>query len=146
MSQSRRKVVVASPASNKAKAYQTSATTWGEFKAEISDLLTGNVEAVNPEGNVTFTRDDAKLPTGEFRVFLIPTKNKAGGVTPSQAQQLGREIGDAIVKASQLVDEQELSNLKDKLIDTIGDFFGVDLNEDCPECDDALEEARNLMP
>lgn len=145
MSQTKRDVIVASPASNQSKKYSTNATTWGELKSEISDLYQDGLEAIVNPGRTSLTRDEATLPTGAFNLFLIPTKNKAGGVSPSSAQSLGKEIGDAIVKAASMVEEQELSDLRDNLIETVEDFFGVTI-DDCPECQDVLEEARQLMP
>lgn len=146
MSQNERKVVVASPASNQAKQYQTSATTWGELKSQISDLLVGNVEAIVKPGNVTLTRDDATLPTGDFRVYLIPTKNKAGVMSPTQAQNLGAEISADIVAAAAKATQQDLDDLRSQLVEVIEDFFGVSLEEDCPECAEALADAKKYMP
>ncbi len=145
MSQNRT-VIVASPASNRAKKYETSVSTWGELKGVIADLYTGdgNVEAIVHPGNVTLTRDDASLPTGDFKVFLVPTKNKAG-VTPSEAQKLGQEIGAAIAEAASRTTSDEVKQLKDALIETIEDFFDVDLSDDCPECDEALEQAKAYL-
>lgn len=144
MSQQERKVVVASPASNQAKQYETDVTTWGELKEVISELLTGNVEAIVKPGNVTLTRDDAALPTGDFRVYLIPTKNKAG-MSPTQAQNLGNEISTAIVAAAARAQENDLNQLKEDLVEVIEDFFGVSLETDCPECAEALADARRYM-
>jgi hypothetical protein len=146
MSQTKRNAVVASPASNQAKKYETTATTWGEFKGEISDLLVGNVEAILNPGNVTLNRDDAALPTGDFRIFLIPTKNKAGVMSPSQAQGLAKEIGDAIVAAASKASDDDVAELRAELRETIEDFFGVSLDsEDCPECDEALKDAKAYL-
>jgi hypothetical protein len=140
-----RNVVVASSAANKAKKFSTSATTLGELKAqsEMSGLAVGEVEYVVKPGNVTLRDDDSTLPTGDFKLYIIPTKNKAGTVSPSQAQQLGKDIAQAIADAASKVETNELSELKADLIEVIEDFFGVTL-EDCPECNEALAEARRM--
>ena len=142
----KRNVVVASPASNQAKKYETTANTWGELQAEISDIYTSGLEAIVNPGNVTLNREDAVLPTGDFRLFLVPTKNKAGNMTPSQAQSLATEISNAIVEGAKKASTQEVDDLRERLIGEIEDFFGVDLSEDCPECDEALAAARAFMP
>lgn len=146
MAQQKRKVVVASPASNVANKYDTDVTTWGELKSVISDIFTSGLEAIVNPGNVTLNRDDAALPTGDFRVFLVPTKNKAGNLTPSQASSLAAEISKAIVEGAKKASTQEVDDLRERLIAEIEDFFGVDLSEDCPECDEALREAKKYMP
>lgn len=143
MSQKKRTVLVASPASNQAKKFETTATTWGELKTVLGTLVSGNVEAIVPPANTALTRDDAALPEGDFRVFLVPTKNKAG-MTPTQAQGLAREIGNAIVRAAAKVTDNEVDDLKKELVETIENFFGVDL-DDCPECEAALAEAKKMM-
>lgn len=141
---STRNVIVASAASNKAKQVSTSATTWGEFKTQIADLITGDVEAVLKPGNVTLTRDDAALPDGDFRIYLIPTKNKAG-MTETQAKQLGADIAEAIALAAAKATSEEVNDLKSEIVEVIEDFFGVDLSdEQCAQCAEALNEARSM--
>lgn len=143
MSQTRT-VIVASPASNRAKNYTTNVSTWGELQGVISDLYSKNVEAIVVPGNVTLKRDDAVLPEGDFKLFLVPTKNKAG-LTSSDAEKLGREIGQAIAEAASKSNGDELVRLKDTLVCTIEDFFGVDLTSDCPGCAEALEESQAYL-
>lgn len=147
MAQQERKVVVAAPSSNAAKVFNTSASTWGELKREISSLMSSNLDAVVPElNNASLSRDEAVLPSGDFRVFLIPTKNKAGAFTSQQAKELGSKIQSAIEEASKKASVNDFNSLRDSLVSTIEDFFEVDLSEArCPECDEALEEARKLM-
>lgn len=143
----KRVVIVASPASNVAKKYETTASTWGEFKDEISDIYTASLEAIVNPGNTTLVREDAVLPTGDFRLFLVPTKNKAGNMTPSQAQSLAKEIGDAIVEGARKASNEEVDDLRNRLIGEIEEFFSVNLSDDdCPECDEALAAARAFMP
>lgn len=142
-----RKIIVASPATNKAKEVKDfSGTTWGELKntSVLRELLVGDVEAILNPGNVTLTRDDAELPTGDFRVFLVPTKNKAG-MTESEARGLAKEIGDAIVAAAKLASTDEVNELRTTLKQEIEDFFGVELDEDCAECAEVLAEAKNYL-
>lgn len=140
-----RKVTVASTSSNRAKQYDTAATTWGELKREISELLTGDLEAIVNPGHVTLSQDNSVLPTGDFKLYLIPTKNKAGAITENQAAALGREIGAALVEAATKASTEDINDLKEQLVEVIEEFFGVELGgADCAECDDTLEEAKAL--
>lgn len=140
-----RKVTVASSSSNRAKQYETSATTWGQLKNEISELLTGDLEAIVNPGHVTLSQDNSVLPTGDFKLYLIPTKNKSGAITESQAVGLGKEIGAALVEAANKATTEDVNALKELLISDIEDFFDVELGgADCEECEDTLEEAKAL--
>lgn len=144
--QSSRTVVVASSVSNKAKKVTTTASTLGELKAqsEMNGLYTGNVDFVVKPGNVTLRDDSSVLPTGDFNLYIIPSKNKAGTVSVSAAQQLGKDIAQAIQDAASQVETNELAELRADLISAIENFFGVNLDNDCPECEDALREAQNM--
>ena len=143
-----RKIIVASPAANKAKPVNGfTGSTWGELKQHpvLRELLQGNVEAVLNPGNVTLTRDDAELPEGDFKIFLIPTKNKAG-MTDAEARKLGQEISEAIVKAASLASSDDVTELGNLLKNEIEEFFGVELGDDgCEECADVLAEAKGYL-
>src|SRR5688572_18307137 len=122
MSQQTRNVVVAAPASNQAKKFETNATTWGELQGVISSLMTGNVEAIVAETRTTLNRGEAVLPTGDFKLFLVPTKNKAGaGISPDEARVLGREIAEAIVTAASRASSEDVAELKENLVEVIED-------------------------
>lgn len=142
-----RKIIVASDAANKAKQITDfTGTTWGQLKqhAVLQELYVGNVEAILSPGSTTLNRDEALLPSGDFKVFLVPTKNKAG-LTEAEARSVGRDISDAIVKAASMVSSSEVNDLRDQLIATVEDFFNVDLTEEeCPGCSEALAEAKKF--
>lgn len=139
-----RNIIVASSAANRAKKITDfTGSTVKEFKEHpvVAELWVGNVEAILNPGNVTL-REDSTLPTGDFKVYLVPTKNKAG-MTEEEAKQIGKEIAEAIVKGAKLADADEVTELKRILKGEIEDFFNVVLDdEECPECDEALAEAR----
>lgn len=143
-----RKIIVAAPATNKAKAVNDfTGSTWGELKQHsvLRELLVGNVEAILNPGNVTLTRDDAALPEGDFRIFLVPTQNKAG-MTDAEARKLGQEISEAIVAAAKLASSDQVSELKNALKEEIENFFGVSLGDDgCEECAEVLAEAKGYL-
>jgi hypothetical protein len=143
-----RKVVIASSVTNAAKKLNTAATTLGELKAEAPELFRGDVEIVVKPGNVTLRDDGSELPSGDFKVYVIPTKNKAGNITVEDAKKLGEEIAKAIVDAASKSSPDDVNELKDLLVEDIESFFGVDLGgtddvED-DEAAEALAEARSL--
>lgn len=144
---STRKVIVASTAANVAQPIEAfTGRTFADLKRNsvFASLYQGGVEAILSPGNVTLTRDDATLPETDFKVFLVPTKNKAG-ITPSEATSIGYAVGQAIAKAIKMSETNEVDDLKNELIATVEDFFGVDLQDPaCAECDAALEEAKRL--
>lgn len=141
-----RSVIIASQATNKARKVMTSAKTWGELKvqSDVEDLIVGSVEAIVNPGSVTLNRDEAILPETDFKLYLVPTKNKAGSISEWDAQKIGQEIAEAIKKASKLSSEEQVSRLKESLIEEIEDFFEVDLEENCEECAEALAEASRF--
>lgn len=142
-----RKIIVASPATNKAKKIEDfTGTTWSQLKQHpvVRDLIVGDVEAILNPGNVTLGRDDSALPEGDFKVFLVPTKNKAG-ITETEARKLGQEITDAIVTASRIASADDVRELAASLKSEIEDFFNVSLEDDCKECEDVLKEAKNYV-
>jgi hypothetical protein len=131
-----RTVLVASSVSNKAKRVETSATTWEEFQGEISDLLTSGVDAIVKPGNYTL-RNDSTLPEGDFKLFLIPTKNKSGYFDID-------DIKDAVVD---LIDDA-FEKYGDQIVDIIknalsGESTSETAGED-EELEAALQEAREL--
>ena len=74
-----RTITIVSTRNSNVSKVETSATTWGELKSEISgDYDLSQLTAVENINRTTLERDDATLPAGDFRIFLRPTKTKAG--------------------------------------------------------------------
>ena len=146
---STRTVIVAAPSTSKAvKIEGFTGSTFADLKrnSQFASLYQSGLEAILSPGNVTLTRDDASLPSENFKVFLVPTKNKAGAVSASDARAIGQEIGEAIVKAVRMTGDSEVQALRDELISTVEDFFDVSLEgSECPECDQALEESKKYV-
>lgn len=149
-----RNVVVASPATNQAKRVTTSATTWGELRAQsdVAGLINGEVDAIVNPGRLTLGSDDSVLPTGDFNLYLITKKNKAGMADYSN---LGEIISSAISKAAAKAEENEVENLQDELLEVVADHFSLDVSEidgsndesndqEDDELQQALREARNM--
>lgn len=130
-----RTVIVASSASNRpVKINDFEGKTWGELRSheKVAPLVSGNVEAILRQGNVTLSRNDAQLPEGDVTVFLVPTKNKAG-IGPDAAATLGKEIADAIVKAASVAGERDIKELKEDLVEDIADFFDLEPEQIAPQ-------------
>lgn len=82
--------------------HETSATTWGELKSEVSHLFSGNVNGVIRETSVTLESDNAVLPTEkltteeksqDFTLFFVTAESKAGaGYESLDFQTLRREV------------------------------------------------------
>ncbi len=132
-----RMVTVASSAANRAKRFETSAATWGELQGEISraGLSLTNVEAIMSPGNVTLSRNEAELYLdGDFKVFLVPTKNKAG-ITQAEAEKMAKDITKAIMTAAERSSVEKVKELKTEIIEQIEQFYDVDLDNPTEEDD-----------
>lgn len=143
-----RKVTVASSAANKAKAFMTNAETWEQLKPEIqaNGLSLDSVEAIMNPGNVTLSRNDARLfADGEFKIYLVPTKNKAG-ISDEQANAMGAEIAAAIKKAASKANSHSLDELKSNIIGEIEIFYDVDLDDDASDSDNAWDLEADADP
>jgi len=57
---------------------ETEATTFGELKAQLTDVNFSNQKAIVRQTRVTLEDDEAHLPTTPFSLFLYPVKIKAG--------------------------------------------------------------------
>lgn len=58
----------------------STATTWGQLKAEVERLgfSTSSMKVIVRESRVTLEDAGAQLPEGSFTLFLMPTKVKSG--------------------------------------------------------------------
>ncbi len=74
-----RKIVVFSTKTNKSSSVMSDATTWGEFKGEISSFLNEEMVATIVETKNQLVSNEALLPEGEFKLVLTPAKTKSGG-------------------------------------------------------------------
>lgn len=74
-----RKVTALSTATNQIKEIMTSATTWGQLKIELGDLITGDMKATVQATKVELNNSEAQLPEGDFVIFCTPNKVKSGG-------------------------------------------------------------------
>jgi hypothetical protein len=126
-----RTVIIASPSTNAARRIDSfSGLTWGELRQHptMAEMLHGNVEAILSPGNVTLSRADAALPTTDFKVFLVPTQNKAG-ISSAEAEEIGKAVAAAIAKGEELSGSDRASQLRETLIESVADFFDLSVND-----------------
>jgi hypothetical protein len=133
-----RKVIVASPSVNRAKTFETCANTWGELKEELGSMYSDGLEAIVGTSRVSLTRDEAELPSGDFNLFLVAKKNKAGSDDSSV------EIVKAIYTAIATGEEDDKENLIEILHEKIDEFFDAETSSSSSEERRALEEASRL--
>lgn len=156
-----RKVIVASAKSNSAIRIENfEGTTFADLKANQQfSAVYGDgegVELVVKPGNTTLRGDDSILPTTDFNVYIITTKNKAGvAMNHSQAKEVGSEIVTAIKRASAIATQEQVNGLKSALRDAVNSFFGANANATSeatdiarsttdPELQQAMQEARQM--
>ena len=124
-----RKVIIASSKTNAAaRISDFTGATFGDLKAHpVFAGLYGvgeAVECVVKPGNTTLRGDDSVLPTSDFNVFIIPTKNKAG-VTATQTVNILDSINTAIKNATQIATLEEVEALKAALAATVNAFYNA---------------------
>lgn len=71
-----RKITVYSTQAKSSQTIETSASTWGELKAEMSDV--GDVRAVIRETRNSLDTPSSKLPDQDFTLFMYPQRVKSG--------------------------------------------------------------------
>lgn len=74
------KVTVISTKTNQPTVIETTATTWGELSAELTDkgLYNSDMKAMERATRATYEHPNAVLPTSDFVLFLTPGKMKSG--------------------------------------------------------------------
>lgn len=76
-----RKVTVVSTRDNGTKHINSAASTWGELKVDLesNDISTTDMKAMERISKVTYEKNDAVIPTGDFTVFLTTGKKMKSG-------------------------------------------------------------------
>ncbi len=122
-----RKVTVFSTTTNRKVVVTTDATTWGQLRAvsEVRGLLADNMDYVVKETKVGLASDESVLPTGDFTVFMIQKKTKAGAVSRERMRE---------------IIEEEIDSFVDDLLERMDDEG--DIIEDSDEDTLAAEAAR----
>lgn len=147
-----RKVVIASAKSNAAARTQFSGSTFGDLKNDtVFASIYGDgagVEAVVKPGNITLRGNDSVLPEGEFSVFLVPTKNKAGQF---DIDDIMSDLTDEISEDFETVVDSFAESVKDEIVTAakaiIAKYADKAVDPEVAadsELSSALNEARSL--
>ena len=95
---SQRRIVVFSNANGQREILENSThTTWGELKAELSDkgFLVDRLEAVVRGTRATLKLDDAVLPETEFTLILVEKEMKSGAKSPFNSMSIAELKAEA---------------------------------------------------
>lgn len=136
-------VKVASSAASTSKEWASNARTVAELKDECRarSLPVDNVDiTIKYNGQSFIATPETQLPNEDYKAYLLPTKNKAGSLTRSEAQGVADSLVDVILRASAKADETKIAELKASLIGTVEDVFEVSLDD--LEDPDVLEAQR----
>lgn len=126
-----RAITVFSSKINKKKNISSTATTWGELREEIQDLLTESMSATILPSKLQLVDAGAILPTGEFTLILKPTSTKSGAKIEIDTTVL-------VSKIRQRLSETFTRFLDDLENDEANDMLGL-------EDDKNLEEIANNL-
>jgi hypothetical protein len=99
-----RKVTIYSSNLGNGLSFDTDVKSFGQLQTVFMEkgVSYSNMKVVIGETRVTLEHPDAVLPESDFKVFLLPTKTKSGGISRSEIynaiKKLKSEKGDAFVK------------------------------------------------
>lgn len=72
-------VTIRHESKNERKNITTTATTWGDLKAEVENIYNlTDIKVVVKETKATLDLAGAVLPEGDFTIYLMPSKVKSG--------------------------------------------------------------------
>lgn len=122
-------VVIASAKSNTAVRIEGfTGTTFADLKANCQfNCVYGDgngVEVVIKPGNITLRGDDSVLPEGNFSVFIIATKNKAG-MTAAEVREITRSIEIDIISKSRRASAAEKTALRANLASAVAQVYST---------------------
>jgi hypothetical protein len=93
-----RTVRIISTQSDSVKSHESSATTWGQLREELSGMFSGvsDMKAIVRETRVTLEAAEAALPEGDFTVILSMKKIASGSTryNHSQLKELRTKINN----------------------------------------------------
>ena len=89
-----RKVLVFDSAAQSKKEFQSSATTWGDLKRELSShgISTSNCKFIEGSTKLTLEQDQALLPMKDFVTFKMPVSTKSAAAPTFTSAQYKEEI------------------------------------------------------
>jgi len=115
-----RSVTIYSTQSKSSQTIETSASTWGELRSELSG--TKNVRAVVRETRNSLEGASSKLPNNDFTLFLYPERVKSGN--EELLQKKSKRISKIPKIASTALEASEWENLKlqEAIADTLSEL------------------------
>lgn len=126
-----RKITVFATRGTQQVTFESSATTIGELKPELSRNnvdLAGN-QILEQSTRATLDRDDSKLPEGDTVLFLMPSKTKSGNWNPFDENK-----------------KEELCELYDNLVEAIDAKAQADIDVIEAQKAIALYHVENATP
>lgn len=91
------KITIFSTKGSSKRVHETTATTWGELKTELSEHYDfSNLQATENVNRTDLSAPTAKLPEGDFTLFLRPVRTKSGSedLSFSEAREVIKEDKD----------------------------------------------------
>lgn len=116
-----RKITIITTQNSGRTEHQSSATTFGVLKSELSGSINfGGTKVMIRETKTSIESDDSSLPAGDFVLFVMPQKTKAGfdsTLFPRTPEGILSAIGASYNAQAALISklERELEELKAKL-------------------------------
>jgi transcriptional/translational regulatory protein YebC/TACO1 len=128
-----RKITVFDTLTSSKTEFQSSASTFGEAKAELRDINWDDKKVTVRESRVTLEADGAELPEGDIVLFLFKKKSKFGNDTARIVKRLRRieKKLDDILEAIELGDE-------------VNDNVKEDIKEVDEDIEKFLKEAKDI--
>jgi hypothetical protein len=109
-----RTVTVFSMNDNGRETLRTSATTWGQVKAEssaIRSMVKSDMKVVIKQTKAVIESEDTILPNDDVTIYLFPGKVKSGDNTESKIKELAEQLIDGFVKCM----KQDMEETSEKL-------------------------------
>lgn len=91
------KITIFSTKGSSKRVHETTVTTWGDLKAELSEHYDfSNLQATENVNRTDLSAPTAKLPGGDFTLFLRPVRTKSGSedLSFSEAREVIKEDKD----------------------------------------------------
>lgn len=142
------KITIFSTKGSSKRVHETTATTWGELKTELSEHYDfSNLQATENVNRTDLSAPTAKLPEGDFTLFLRPVRTKSGAYSYSEAREIIKEDEDLqeYIKDTYGRNYTNLptSTLNEAIKNMYDDETSV-VEEDYDEEDYDIEEENNL--
>lgn len=133
------------------KVIETSATTWGELKEEVSEFYDmDNLQATENVNRTDLVHESAVLPTSDFRLFLRPIKTKSGSVkyTYQEARAIisdDKELQEEIKRYYGMNYTNLSTHVLNEAITRYGNAEEVEVNDSITEIRKVVADLSDLL-